>query len=121
MTIIDLTKTSTMLMSLLDYMKYASERDNKEYTDLTEFISSLKFKHIYADTPDNVLPFIMDGDYFICASNEGTKSIIEDAIAFMLKHDNLKGLKRLSMKDEYEAKYLNCKRLYVDNQAYVEE
>lgn len=121
MTIIDLTKTSIMLMPLLEYMKYVSERDKKEYTDLTEFISTLKFKHIYADTPENVLPFIMDDDYFVCASNENTSSIIEDAITFMLKHENLKGLKRLSMKDEYEAKYLNCKRLYVDNQPYVEE
>lgn len=121
MTIIDLTQTSTMIMPLLDYMKYVSLRDRKEYTDLNEFMSSLKFRHIYADNPDNVLPFIMDGEYFICASNEDTKPIIEDAIAFMLRHEDMKGLKKLSMKDEYETKYLNCKRLYLDNQAYVEE
>lgn len=119
--VIDLNNTEKILPDLIEYMSYKKDK-NKDIKDLTimEFISSLKFNKIFAPNPDNVLPFIVDENYFICATDDNNSSIIQDAVDFINKHENNNGLKRLTMEDEFTGKYLNVRRLIIDGIAYVE-
>ena len=119
--VIDLNDTEKILPDLIEYMSYKKDK-NKDIKDLTimEFISSLKFNKIFAPNPDNVLPFIVDENYFICATDDNNSSIIQDAVDFINKHENNNGLKRLTMEDEFTGKYLNVRRLIIDGIAYVE-
>jgi len=116
--ILDLTKGEESLPLLMEYMS-KKEGDGK-YVPMSTFISNLKFATIFAATPDRVLPFILDDDFFVCATNGLDKTIIEETINFMSKHPNLKGLKKLTMEDEFTGKYLSVPRLLVNGISYVE-
>lgn len=119
--VIDLNNTEKVLPDLIEYMSYKKEK-NKDMKDFTimEFISSLKFNKIFAPNPDNVLPFIVDENYFICATDGNNSTIIQDTLDFINKHENNNGLKKLTIEDEFTGKYLNVCRLIIDGIPYVE-
>lgn len=116
--ILDLSKGEESLPLLMEYMNYKT-KDKKETYTISTFLSSLKFNYIFAKTPDDVLPFILDNNYFICASTGQSETIVNDTLAFLNEHPDFSNLKKITKEGEFTGKYLNVPRLLIDYVPYV--
>lgn len=111
--VINVLDTDNMLDDLLEL-----KREKKFKGTIQEFIDSLDLSsHIYVDASDNVVPYSMIGDTFVCASED--EGVIGAAIKYATR--DITKLKSLSKKDELTGKYFNKEKLMIDGQTYTEE
>lgn len=111
--IINVSDTDNMLESLLAY-----KTKRKFKGTLQEFIDSLELStHIYVDENQNVIPYKIDEDTFICATDD--ESLIPYAINYVTR--DLSKLKCLTKEDEFTGKYFNNEKLVINGQTYTEE
>lgn len=111
--IINVSDTDNMLESLLAYKSKMKFKGT-----LQEFIDSLELSsHIYVDENQNVIPYKIDGNTFICATDD--ESLIPYAIDYVTK--DLSKLKCLTKEDEFTGKYFSQEKLVINGQTYTEE
>lgn len=111
--IINVSDTDNMLDGLLAY-----KVKRKFKGTLQEFIDSLDLSsHIYVDEKQNVIPYKIDEDTFICATDD--ESLIPYAIRYAT--NDLSKLKCLTKEDEFTGKYFNNEKLIINGQTYTEE
>lgn len=111
--IINVSDTDNMLDGLLEY-----KMSKKFKGTLQEFIDSLQLStHIYVDEKQNVVPYSIDDDVFVCAADD--PSLIQSAIDYASR--DLSKLKCLTKEDEFTGKYFNRERLVINGQSYTEE
>lgn len=111
--IINVSDTDNMLDGLLEY-----KMSKKFKGTLQEFIDSLELStHIYVDEKQNVVPYSIDDDVFVCAADD--PSLIQSAVDYASR--DLKKLKCLTKEDEFTGKYFNRERLVINGQSYTEE
>lgn len=118
--ILDLLDTEKAIPLMLEYGKWKMENEDVELSDLQSIMSYLKLDRIYASGDNRVLPYFIDGEWFVCACDEKDQEAIPEAINFIDSHENMKGLHILEPKEEMTGNYLKVQRIVVDGNIWVE-
>lgn len=118
--ILDLLDTQKAISKMMEYASYKNEKDNTQLEDLQSVVAYLKPDNIYSCSTEKVLPYTIDGEWFICAAEESNTNIIQEAIDFIDDHENMKGLHVITPEEEFGGTFINSPKLIVDGKTWVE-